>query len=810
MKTSLKWLKRYVNIDCTAQELADRITSAGIEVAGIEYGGANLQNIVVGKITAIGKHPDADKLQICTVDVGREQLQIVTGARNVQSGDTVPVALVGAKLPDGLEIKPAKLRGVDSRGMLCSAAELSIDAKLLLPEERDGIFQLDTSLIPGTAIAEALGMDDAILEFEPTPNRADCFSVVGIAREAAVACKTKLNQPDCECVPRNAELSSNRVSTRIADSALSGRFSAKVMTDVKVSASPEWLKQALRSAGVRPINNVVDVTNFVMLELGQPLHAYDSDKLSGRQLNVRRAVEGEKLVTLDEVERILTSDMIVIADEQGTVGLAGIMGGLATEVSGTTKTIVLEAAAFDAKMIRRTAKALGLRSEASGRFERGVDVARTNAALERAAQLLQDIGAASALTGIADCYPAEKPAAVIEFTAAAINKILGTAIAKEIMLEILNSLGIYTEVIGENLKSVAPSWRRDIQIVADIAEEVGRIYGYDNIPLKMPCEEITHGGQLYLQSIADRVRNILAAGSMDETINFSFIHPDSYNKLNLPVDSHLRQSIPILNPIVAEFPEMRTTLIDSLLTTVKYNLSHKNCDMRIYEIASVYLPEALPLKSLPAEKMQVCGALCGRMAPVSWYSGKEAVDFYAAKGMVEEVLADLHIFNCEYLSCDNPVYHPGKSCTVMHDGTVLGYIGELHPVVTQNYDIAEQLYMFELDLNLLAEKACLNQKFSPLPKFQSVKRDLALVLPVDIPVAAVQQEISFAAGGLFFGARLFDQYCGERMPSGKKSVGFSLYFCAEDRTLTDSEVEAELEQIVKSLTNKFAAEIRMA
>ena len=810
MKTSLNWLKRYVQVDMSAQELADKITAAGIEVAGVEYRGENLENIVVGKIITIEKHPAADKLLICSIAVGTDTLQIVTGAHNVRVGQNVPVALVGAKLAGGLEIKPAKLRGVDSSGMLCSAMELNIDAKVLLPKERDGIFILNDQLVVGTPIVEALGLRDAILEFEPTPNRADCFSVIGIAREAAVAGNVKLLVPACECRPGLTEMSQDSVSIEVANSEQCSRFTAKVLRNVKVADSPDWLKQSLRSAGVRPINNIVDVTNFVMLEMGQPMHAYDLDKLDGKKLVVRTANAGEKLTTLDEVERTLTEDMIVIADCKQVVGIAGIMGGYDSEISHSTENIVMEAATFNARAIRRAAKVLGLRSEASGRFERGIDVARIDAAQERAAQLLQDMGVVSACSGLVEYYPAKAESVVISCSAKEINAVLGTEIPASRMLEILNDLGIATHADVDQLVAVVPSWRSDIALMQDIAEEVGRIYGYDNIPLKMPCSVITHGGQLYLQSIADRARNVLSACGMDETISFSFIHPDSFDKLNVPQDSSLRLAIPILNPIVAELPYMRTTLVDSVLNSLKYNLAHKTDDLKIYEIGAVYLPEKLPLVQLPPEKMQLCGILCGRMTAVSWCSGREPVDFFSAKGIVEELLADLHILNCEFVICTNILYHPGKSCVVIHDGVTIGFVGELHPLVSKNYDISVPVFLFELDLQLLAGLACLNQKYFSLPKHQAAKRDIALVLPIEVPAILVQQEILHSAGKNFAGVRLFDLYSGERMAAGKKSLGFSLYYCADDHTLTDNEIEVEVNHTVKVLTEKFEVEIRMA
>ena len=810
MKTSLNWLKRYVKIDCPAQELADKITAVGIEVAGIEYPGEKLDKIVVGKIETIEKHPNADKLLICSINVGKEILQIVTGAQNVQAGQNVPVAMVGAKIPSGLEIAAAKLRGVDSSGMLCSATELNIDAKLLLPEEREGIFILDNQLAPGLSIVEALGLNDAILEFEPTPNRADCFSVIGIAREAAVACASELHIPDCKCQSSVPESSENFIAVEVLDSNLCKRFTAKVLRNVQVTESPEWLKQALRSAGMRPVNNVVDVTNFVMLELGQPMHAYDLDILAGGKLVVRSATIGEKLTTLDAIERNLTEDMIVIADSKNVVGIAGIMGGRDSEISKNTKNIVMEAATFNAKAIRLAAKALGLRSEASGRFERGVDIDRVCVAQERAAKLLQEMGAVSACQGLVDVYPQKTEPAVIECSAAEINAVLGTQISTEEIVKILNSLEISTTSDGGKLVALAPSWRNDITLMQDLAEEVARIYGYDNIPMKMPCAEITHGGQLYIQSIADRARNVLAACGMDETISFSFIHPDSYDKLNIPENSPLRLSIPVMNPIVAELPNMRTTLVDSILSSLKYNLAHKNDDLKIYEIGAIYLTDKLPLEQLPAEKLQLCGALCGRLASSSWYSGREVVDYFTAKGIVEELLADLQIFNCEFIGNSNSLYHPGKSSMITHDGVTIGFVGDLHPLIISNYGISVPVCIFELDLDMLASLACLNQKYTALPKFQAARRDIALVLPLEVPAALVKQELLLSASELLSKIQLFDLYSGERLPQGKKSLGFSLYYCAENRTLTDSEIEFELNKTVEAISGKFDVEIRIS
>ena len=810
MKAPLSWLKEYTPLTCDAEALARALTRGGLEVAAIEERNSSLGQVVTGKVLNMSKHPDADKLWVCTIDVGSEQLCIVTGAQNVIVGAIVPVALVGAELPGGLQIKPAKLRGIASFGMLCSAAELAIDAKLLMPEEREGIFLLPLDVQPGLDIDGVLGLNEPVLELEPTPNRADCFSVVGVAREAAVAQSCSLTMPHCQCQPQCSTASDTLISVEISDFKLCQRFSAKVLRDVAVKPSPLWLQNALRAAGMRPINNVVDVTNYVMLELGQPMHAYDADKIQGAVLRVRCACAGERITTLDGIKRELSEDMLVIADAERTVGIAGIMGGLDTEVSAATTTIIMEAASFSGKSIRRAARALGLRSEASSRFERGIDIGAIHLAQERAAHLLQSIGAVKACSGMVDIYPQPLPQAVIECSATAINTLLGTHIAAQQQCAILNSLGIRAQLAEDMLTAIVPSWRADITLMQDLAEEIGRIYGYDEIPLRMPVQQITRGGQLHIQTIADKVRSTLAACSMSEVINFSFIHPQAFDKLNWQPDDARRQAIVILNPIVAEFPLMRTTLADSLLNNIKTNAARKNDDIKIYELASVYLTQHAP-QGIPANEVpHICGALTGKQRQQTWYSGKQTVDFYDAKGAVEELLAAFNIeAQYERLS-DNPQYHPGKSCAILVEGRSIGCVGEVHPAVAAHYDISQSVYMFEINQVLLAEAAAAKKPFHQLPRYQTVKRDLALVLPLEIAAQEVLDAICDAAPALLAAVNLFDCYSGERMTAGKKSLGYSLYLQAEDRTLTDKEIEACIEAIVGALQARFDVEIRIA
>ena len=654
-----------------------------------------------------------------------------------------------------------------------------------------------------------MGLDDVALEFELTANRADCFSVLGLAREVAVLTGGTLTKPMLNLQERGSEKASSLVSITITDATLCPRFAARVLQDVKVGTSPLWLQRRIQVAGMRPINNVVDVTNFVMLEMGQPMHAYDYNLLSRHSIVVRRAETGERLTTLDDVKRQLTPDMLVIGDAVQAVGIAGVMGGLVTEVTGNTQNVLLEAAAFNGPSIRRTSRGLGLRSEASGRFERGVDTANIVRALDRAAKLLEDMGACKVCPGIVDSYPGMLLPRQVSFTPKEINDHLGLGLSKGVMVDILRRLDFEVDSQSDKIMVTVPTWRGDITGPADISEEIARIYGYNNVPSTTPAGNMARGGQSYPQSVVDSVRNILSGAGLDEVISFSFTHPSTLDKLNIPSESPLRKSIQVLNPITDDFPLLRTTLLGGVMETIARNLSRKNDDMSIYEIGAVYLPTALPLTELPEEPQMICGALVGKRYEISWNLSRETVDFYDAKGVVEVLLAGLGIKGYQVTQGEHVSLHPGKTAVFSKNGNVLGTVGEVHPKVLQAFGINRKVYVFELNMKGLIAKADGIAKYQPLPKFPAINRDLALVLPLAVSADAVIQTIQENGGAFLVDTRLFDVYTGEQVETGSRSLAVALTFRAQDKTLTDDEIEEHYNNIVVSLRNGLSATLRI-
>lgn len=810
MRASYKWLKDYVDFDLTPEALADKLTMAGVPVETIEYLGEGIENVVTGKLLSVTPHPHADKLVVCKTDIGKEVVSIVTGATNVREGQIVPVALPGSKLPIGKEIQKAMLRGVESHGMLCSAEELGMDAKLLSAEARDGIFILPADTTVGEDIHAVLGLDDVALEFELTANRADCFSMLGLAREIAVLTGGALRKPMLNLRESGSGRTINMISVTIDEPELCARFTSRVLENVRVGPSPVWMQRRLRAAGMRPINNVVDVTNYVMLELGQPMHAYDYNLLARHSIAVRRAQPGEKLTTLDGVKRDLTTDMLVIADAVQAVGVAGVMGGLVTEVTNNTQTVLLEAAAFHPVSIRRTARALGLRSEASGRFERGVDVTNVVRALDRAAKLLEDMGACAVCPTVTDNYPRVDFPRQIEFSPAYINAYLGTDISKETMLTILERLEFEIDDRGESVVVVVPSWRGDVSRSADISEEIARVVGFEAIDATTPFGSMEQGRQSYSQTIRDSVQDSLTGMGFDEIISLSFTHPATMDKLNVPADSHLRNLIPVMNPITDEFPVLRTTLLGGLLDAVNLNLSRKNEDLKLYEMGSVYLPESLPLTILPKEPVRLAGVMLGRRNPQAWCQSREVVDFYDAKGAVEELLSLLGIADYSVKAGEHYAMHPGKTAIFSREGATLATVGEIHPKVLDAFGINRKVYVFDADMDAIVEQAALIGKYTSLPRFPAINRDLAVVLDANIPAATVEKEIAASGGTLLKDIRLFDVYAGEQVQAGMRSLAFSLLFRANDRTLTDEEVEIHCRAIVSRLETELAAKLRLA
>lgn len=808
MRASIKWLKDYVEFDETPEKLADMLTMAGVPVEKIDYLGEGIENVVTGRIAEITVHPNADKLSVCKIDTGNgKTYTIVTGATNVCEGQIVPVALSGAKLPGGVEIGEANFRGVPSQGMLCSADELNMDSKIISPDLRNGIYILPAGTPLGIDAREAMGLDDVVLEFELTPNRADCFSVIGLAREVAVLTGGTLKKPMLNLREEGKEKAGSLATVQIQEPGLCSRFAARILKDIKIGPSPVWLQKRIQAAGMRPINNVVDVTNFVMLEMGQPMHAYDYNLLAKHSIIVRRANPGERLTTLDGAKRELSADMLVISDAVQAVGIAGVMGGLATEVTANTQNVLLEAASFNGASIRRTSRALGLRSEASGRFERGIDTANIIRALDRAAKLLEDMGACVVCPDIVDNYPDVQLPRQFSFIPAAINTYLGIEVPQARMEDILKRLGFVVDSQPGKIQVTVPTWRGDVTGPADISEEIARINGYDSIPTTTPCGKYERGDQSYLQKIANKVKDTLEAGGFSEIMSFSFSHPAVFDKLHFAADSQLRQAIPIMNPITDEFPVLRTTLLGGIMENVARNLARKNDDLRLYELGAVYRPHSLPLQELPEEPVMLCGALCGRRQDLAWNQTRDAVDFYDAKGAVELVLAKLGIDYVvtagEYLAM-----HPGKTALFMKDGEIIGAVGEAHPKVLDAFDVNRKVYLFDLQVGQLVKHASLIGDYRPLPKFPAIARDLALILPVDTPSAAVTDAIRESGGELLSDIRLFDVYTGEQVPAGAKSLAFSLVFRAADRTLTDDEVEKHYSSILKHLEGTLSAKLR--
>ncbi|MBR1885102.1 MAG: phenylalanine--tRNA ligase subunit beta [Schwartzia sp.] len=811
MQVSIQWLKDYIDFDETPEQLADLLTMAGVPVENVRRADEGLDKVVTGKLTEVVPHPNSDHLQVCTVDVGgKEPLTIVTGAPNVKQGQVVPVALVGAHLPNGQKISKGKLRGIVSMGMLCSADELKMDLANLPEEQKTGIYILTDDTEAGQSAAKALGLDDCVLEFELTANRGDCFSVFGIVREIAVLTGKKPHWPEIAVKENDDARAADMVKIAIDATDLCARFSARVLKNVKIGPSPEWMQKRLEGAGIRAINNVVDVTNFVMVELGQPMHAYDYDEVKGHSLTARRAVEGENVHTLDDSSRLAKGGELVIADAEKPAGLAGVMGGLETEITEKTTTVVLEAASFNGSSIRRTSRAIGLHSEASGRFERGVDATGTVRALDRAAQLLEDMGACTVAKGVVDVYPVKKEPTAVAFTAAEVNGRLGTEISGAKMKEIIEKLGFSVEETGaEAYRAAVPSWRGDVSCMEDISEEVARIYGFDHIPSTTPRGDVMEARQSASQAFAAKIRRVLVSLGMDEARSFAFTHPLMFDRLNVPEDSPLRCAIPIMNPLTDEYPLVRTTLLTNLFENTVRNLSRKNEDIRLFEIAPVFLPKALPVTEQPDEILKLAGLLTGRREPVGWGQDGAAIDFYDAKGIVEQLLEALSIFRCTVEPGEHFALHPGATAVFKKGKEVLAVVGEVHPAVQEAFGVTKKMYVFEMDVATLLRNTAKDFTSQTLPKYPGVSRDLAMIVSLDTAAADVERLIKKNAGPYFKDVTLFDLYKGQQVGEGRKSLAFALRFQSGEKTLTDEEVDTAMEKIVAAAKKEFGAELRM-
>lgn len=810
MQVSIKWLKDYIDFTETPEQLADKLTMAGIPVENVVDPGEGLEKVVTGRIEKLEPHQNSDHLQICTMNVGlAENIIIVTGAQNVAEGQVVPVAMVGAHLPNGMKISKGKLRGVASNGMLCSAQELKLDLEKLPEEQKTGIFILPSDTPVGIPAKDVLGLNDVVLEFELTANRADCFSVFGLVREIAAITGNKPHFPEIKVNEDDNTKLNDIFSVEIADPDLCSRFSTRMLKNVKIGPSPEWMQQRLEGAGIRSINNVVDVTNFVMIELGHPMHAYDYDKITGKKLIARRAIEGEELHTLDDTSRKAKGEMLVIADSEKAAGLAGIMGGFETEITDTTTTVVLESADFYGPCIRRTARACGLSSEASGRFERGVDSETTIKAFDRAAQLLQEMGACTVCKGIVDVYPNPKQANYVTFTPEQINNHLGTNIAKDVMLNIITSVGFdVTKDENDEITVKVPSWRNDVTCMADISEEIARLHGFDKIKSTLPNGVSMQGTQSAKQTFIDKVKASLSSQGLYETISFALTNEETFNKLNIPQDSPLRKAVPIMNPLSDEYPLVRTTLLSSIFDNLARNLARKNDDVALFEVGSVFFPKALPVTELPDEVVKIAGAITGRRNAQGWNQTNDMVDFYDAKGIIEELLANLRVTRYIVEAGTHYAMHPGKTALFKKGRDVIATVGEVHPAVLSAYGITKPVYIFELDATTVMKYMAKDLKYKALPKYPATSRDLAMLVDVDVNAADIEKAMTKAAGQNLTQITLFDVYTGKQVEEGKKSLAFSLTFQSNDKTLTDAEIDPAIEKIVAKLQKDFNANLR--
>ncbi|MBQ1875461.1 MAG: phenylalanine--tRNA ligase subunit beta [Selenomonas sp.] len=810
MQVSIKWLKHYIDFDWSAEELADKYTMAGVPVENVVRQDEGLDKVITGRIEEITAHPDSDHLQICQMNVGgKDRIQIITGAQNVKEGQVVPVAMVGAHLPNGAHIKKGKLRGLPSNGMLCSAGELHLDTTNLTEEQLNGIYILPEDTPVGVPVASVLGLDDAVLEFELTANRGDCFSVLGLVREIAVLTGNQPKWPVIQCKEDDEAKAAEMLSCGIDAPELCQRYTARVIKNVKIGPSPVWMQERLEGAGIRAINNVVDVTNYVMLELGQPMHAYDYDQITGHTLTARLAKAGENLHTLDDSDRVARGTELVIADSEHPAGLAGIMGGLETEVTENTKTIVLEAASFNGPNIRRTSRACGLHTEASGRFERGVNVPDIPQALDRAAQLLQDMGACTVTQGIIDVYPEPKAKVTIDYTADQINRRLGTALTAVQMNEILVKLGFDVQKLaGDKFRATVPNWRNDCTLMEDLSEEVARIYGLDNIKSTTPFGHVMQGQKSEKQVFVERIKHILVGLGMTEELSFSFTNTDMLDKLLVPADSKLRQAIPIMNPLTDEAPLVRTCLLTSIMENALRNFSRKNMDLKYFDVAPVFFPKQLPLTELPEERLELVGLITGRRETAGWNQGNENVDFYDMKGIVEELFLQLDLTRYTVEAGEHFALHPGKTALFKKGRDVLAAVGELHPQAAANFGVKQKIYLFTMDVATLMKYSGQQAKIESLPKYPAISRDLAMVVDTDTAAGEIERVIKKYGGNELKSITLFDVYTGAQVGEGKKSLAFNLQFQSKERTLKDEEADQAFQNILQAVEQQFAAELR--
>lgn len=803
MNTPLSWIKAYVpELQCTEQEYMDAMTMSGTKVEGYEKFDENLDKIIVGKIEKIEKHPDADKLVVCQVAIDEKgtTTQIVTGASNVKEGQKVPVVLDGGRVAGGhdgkiaeggVKIKKGKLRGVESNGMMCSIGELGSSTEFYPDAAEDGIYILSDNPeykdapVGSDAIA-LLGLRDANFEYEVTSNRVDCFGVLGIAREAAATFRKPFVPPVVKEVG-NQEKTEDYISVDIQNPELCSRYVARVVKNIKLAPSPEWMQRRLAASGIRPINNIVDITNYVMEEYAQPMHAYDLDTIADHKIVVKTAKKGDVFQTLDGQDRELDDTILTICDGEKAVGLAGIMGGENSKITDDVKTMLFEAACFDGTNIRLSGKKLGLRTDAQAKFEKGLDPNNTMEAMNRACQLIEELGAGEVVGGCVDVYPVKKEPVTVGYDVDKINALLGIKATEDEMCQYWSMVDLVPDKVTKTV--FVPTWRQDILRLADLAEEVARFYGYDKIPTTLPKGEATQGGVSYETTIQNILRTVVEQFGFSEGMTYSFESPKVFDKLLIPADGKLRQAIEISNPLGVDYSMMRTSPLNGMLSSLSTNYNHRNKDVRLYEVANVYLPKALPLTELPDERMQLCLGMYGEG------------DFFDMKGCVEEMIDKLGIRQVvTYVPADDrPYLHPGRHADVVINDEIVGYLGEIHPEVADNYNLGTKTYVAVMDVELLAKYADFDVKYEGVAKFPAVTRDISLVMKKTVLAGQVEEVIRDNGGKLLEDYHLFDIYEGENVAADEKSLAYSIRFRAKDRTLEDKDVTTVMDKILKKL-----------
>ena len=803
MNTPLSWIKEMVpGLDCTPAEYMDAMTLSGTKAESTQYFDKNLDKIVVGRINKIERHPDADKLVICQVQIDEDgkEIQIVTGAPNAFEGAVVPVVLDGGRVAcdhsgnkpgEGFVIKAGKLRGVDSAGMMCSIDELGRDKTYYPEADEEGLYIFNkieggSKLKLGSDALIPLGLRDALVEYEVTSNRVDCFGIEGIAREAAATFRKEFKPPVIKEVG-NAEKAEDFISVEIKDKELCKRFVARVVKNVKIAPSPLWMQRKLSAVGIRPINNIVDITNYVMTELSQPMHAYDIDTIEERRIVVERAANGEKFTTLDGVERELDDTVLLIKDCKKAVGIAGIMGGENSKINEGLNTVLLEAACFDGTNIRLSSKKIGLRTDASGKFEKGLHPETALLAMNRACTLIEEIGAGEVVGGVVDVYPVKEGDREVEFDLDACNRLLGTSISLDKAREYFDRLGIK---INDDLKSVVvPYFRQDLLRNADLAEELARFFGYDKIPTTLPSGESTAGGETFGMEIEGKARELAEQFGFCEGMTFSFESPKVFDRLLLPLDAKEREAIEIKNPLGEDYSIMRTQIINGMLTSLGTNSARRNKNVRLYEISNIYLAKKLPLEDYPDEKKQFCLGMYGEG------------DFFVLKGVIEEFLYKVGMKKLPSYNADagKTFLHPGRQAQIIYEDTVVGYFGEVHPLVQEAYGIAERTYVANIDLSVICKKANFTVKYEGIAKFPSVVRDISLVMDKSLTAGEIEKIIRSESGAILESLELFDIYEGERIGADKKSMAYSITFRNKEKTLEESEISAVMDKILKGL-----------